>query len=74
MVDDSLREALGRVSSWPPERQQELAELVAEIESEVSGEVYHPSADELAAIDEGLADDVATADEIAAAFAALRRK
>jgi hypothetical protein len=65
---------LDRVSTWPEERQRELAELVFEIEAEMSGGVYQASSEELAAIDEALAGDPATEEEIRAAFAAFRRK
>lgn len=74
MMDDRLKAALARVSLWPQTRQQELADIVTEIEAEISAGIYHPSAAELAAIDEGLAGEAATEEEVAAAFAALRHK
>jgi hypothetical protein len=74
MIDEQLKAAFARVSLWPSERQQELAEMLAEIELEVSGQPYQPTASELQAIDEGLAGKAANNDEVAAAFAALRHK
>ncbi len=74
MIENQLKAVLDRVSTWPEERQRELAELVLEIEAEMSGGAYQASSEELAAIDEALAGDPATEDEIGAAFAAFRRK
>ena len=73
MSENELNAVLDRVSAWPEERQRELAELVLEIEAEISGAAYQASRDELAAIDEGLAGEAATEEEIEAAFAAFRR-
>ena len=72
MSKDQLKAVLERVAGWPEERQQQLAELAFEIEAEMSDRPYEASYDELAAIDEGLAGDVATEEEIEAAFAAAR--
>jgi methylaspartate ammonia-lyase len=73
MIKDQLKAALDRVSTWPAERQQELAELVLQIEAEMSDGSYRASSDELAAIDQALAGDLASEEEIAAAFDAFRR-
>jgi hypothetical protein len=54
-------------------RQQELAELALEIEAELAGGAYRATAEELSAIDEGLADEAASGAEVAAAFASFRR-
>jgi len=54
-------------------RQQELAELALEIEAEAAGEAYAATPEELAAIDEGLAGEAASDEEVAAAFAKFRR-
>jgi hypothetical protein len=40
--------------TWPAERQEDAAQLLLELEAR-EGELYHPSDDELAAIEEGLA-------------------
>jgi ribosome maturation protein Sdo1 len=72
-----LKEVLERAEAWPEEDQQELAELVRDIEARRTG-VYHPSVEELAAIDEALGQvargEVASKDEVDAAFATFRGK
>ena len=73
MTKDEIAAILGRVPDWPLERQQELAELALEIEAEASAEPYIASAEELAAIDEGLSGGTASDEEVAAAFAKFRR-
>lgn len=73
MIENQLKAALDRVSTWPEERQRELAELVFEIEAEMSGGAYQASSEELAAIDEALAGDPATDEEVAAAFGSFQR-
>lgn len=73
MTRDQVQRILSRVPAWPEERQQELAELALEIEAELAGGVYHATADELAAIDEALAGEAASDEEIGAAFASFRR-
>jgi hypothetical protein len=50
-----------------------LAELALEIEAELAGGAYHASADELEAIDAGLAGDAANEEEVDAAFARFQR-
>ena len=74
MTKDQVKAVLERVPNWPQERQQELAELVLEIEAEFAGSEYRAPADELAAIDDGLADEAASEDEVDAAFATFRRE
>jgi hypothetical protein len=74
MTKDQVKAVLERVPSWPQERQQELAELVLEIEAELAGKEYRATADELEAIDEGLADEAVSPEEVDAAFATFRRK
>jgi hypothetical protein len=74
MTKDQLATVLARVSTWPDDRQQELAELVLEIEAELAAAAYDATPDELAAIDEGLAGEVASEDEMKEAFAAFRRE
>jgi hypothetical protein len=68
-----LKALLERVSTWPEERQRQLAELALEIEAEMSDSAYNASAEELQAIDEGLAGEVASREEVEAAFASFRR-
>ena len=73
MSRPDLEALLKRVSTWPEERQRQLAELALEIEAEMSGSAYQASAEELRGIDEGLAAEVASREEIEAAFASFRR-
>jgi hypothetical protein len=72
MTDDQVKAVLERISRWPPERQQELAELALEIEAEIVGTPYHASVDELRAIDEGLADGPTSEEDVKAVFAKFR--
>jgi hypothetical protein len=51
---DQVKEVLDRVLNWPPERQQDAAQSLLELEAR-EGELYHPSDDELAASEEGFA-------------------
>ena len=53
MTKDQVKEVLDRVLTWPPERQEETAQLLLALEAQ-EGELYHPDDDELAAIEEGL--------------------
>ncbi|MEJ2374610.1 MAG: hypothetical protein P8Y53_06980 [Pseudolabrys sp.] len=53
MTKEQIKEILDRVLSWPPERQQDAAEMLMVIEAQ-EGELYHPSDEEWAAIQEGL--------------------
>jgi hypothetical protein len=73
MTRDQLKSILARVTTWPRERQIELAEVALEIEAELTGEPYVATSDELRAIDEGLADEAASDQEVEGAFAAFRR-
>ena len=74
MTKDQVRAVLSRIPSWPEQQQAELAELALEMEAELAGAAYHPTSDELRAIDQALADGTATEDEVKAAFGALKRK
>ena len=73
MTKAQLKTVLERVSTWPEERQRELAEVVLEIEAEMSDAGYQASGDELKAIDEGLAGEPASDPEVGEAFAGFRR-
>jgi hypothetical protein len=68
---------LQRIRSWPENAQQELAELAAEIDSEVTGGAYKPTPTELVGIDRGLRDAengrFASESEVDALFAKYRR-
>ena len=69
MTQDQVKEVLDRVLTWPPERQQDAAQLLLQLEAR-EGELYHPGEEEWAAIEEGLAQakrgEFVSADEIAA--------
>ena len=70
------KKLLEQVASWPEEDQEELVEYAREIEARRTG-VYHATAEELEAIDEALGQvargEVASKDEVEAAFAKFRR-
>jgi hypothetical protein len=74
MTKDQVQAVLNRVSTWPQERQEELAEIALEIEAAMKSGGYHATSDELEAIDEGLEGEAASEAEVEAAFAAFRRK
>jgi predicted transcriptional regulator len=69
MTKDQVKDILDRVLTWPPERQEDAAQLLLELEAS-EREFYHPSDEEWAAIEEGLAQakrgEFVSADEIAA--------
>jgi hypothetical protein len=70
------RKLLEQIETWPREDQEELAEYAREIAARRTG-VYHASPEELQAIDEALGQvargEVASKEEVEAAFAAFRR-
>ena len=53
MTKEQIKAVLDRVLTWPPERQQDAAEMLLILEAH-EGEFYHPSDEEWAAIQEGL--------------------
>ena len=53
MIKDQIKAVLDRVLTWPPERQADAADMLLMLEAQ-EGELYHPSDDEWAAIEEGL--------------------
>jgi hypothetical protein len=70
-----LKELLERVASWPEEDIERLEEAARQIEAWRSGE-YHPSEEELHAIDEAIAQldrgEVASDTQVRAAYAKFR--
>jgi hypothetical protein len=72
MMEEQVKAVLNRVSSWPSDKQRELVQIALEIEAEIAGAPYSASADELKAIDDGLAGDAASEEEVKAAFAKFR--
>ncbi len=75
-MTQNAKDILKRVETWPQEDQDELAELARDIEARRSG-VYSATPEELEAIDEALGQvargEVASKEEIEAAFAKFRR-
>jgi hypothetical protein len=71
-----MKEILRRIETWPQEDQEELADVARDIEARRRG-VYHPSAEELKAIDEALGQvargELASKEDIEAAFAKFRQ-
>jgi predicted transcriptional regulator len=53
MTKEQIKAVLDRVLTWPPARQQDAADMLLWLEAK-EGELYHPSDDEWAAIQEGL--------------------
>ena len=74
MTKDEVKTILDRVPTWPEDRQQQLAEVALEIEAELSVAGYTATPDDLAAIDEGLAEEPASEAEVKAAFALFRKE
>jgi predicted transcriptional regulator len=74
-MSPKVKNILERVASWPEEDIERLDEAAREIEAVRRG-VYHATDDELAAIDEALAEldrgEVASEAEVRAAFAKFR--
>jgi len=71
-----LKDLLERVQTWPEEAQNELVSVVNQIESELQGDGYVASREELQIIDAAMASidagEVASDREIEAAFAKFR--
>ena len=69
MTKEQIRAVLDRVLTWPPDRQQDAADMLLLLEAQ-EGELYHPSDDEWAAIQEGVEQvrrgEIASVDEIEA--------
>ena len=76
MRSKALTQALKRVEAWPDEAQDQLAEIALAMDADVSGEAYHPTAEELAGIDRGLSAAAegrfATHEEVEAVLAKFR--
>jgi hypothetical protein len=73
MTAADLKNLLERVQAWPEEAQDELVAVVNQIESELQGNEYLASQEELQIIDAAIASidggDFATYAEVRAAFA-----
>ena len=74
-MTDLMEKALAAIGRWPSARQDEVAEMLLALDR--LGETYVASDDELAAVDEALAQvdrgEFATETEVEAAFARFRR-
>jgi hypothetical protein len=55
MTKEQVKAVFDRVLSWPQERQEELASIALEIESEVGRHMYPLSEEEWADLQEGIA-------------------
>jgi hypothetical protein len=77
MTATDLKNLLERAKTWPEEAQDELVALANQIESELQGQDYLATREELQVIDAAMASidggEVATDAEIKAAFAKFRR-
>jgi hypothetical protein len=77
MTETDLKNLLERVQTWPEEAQDELVAVVNQIESELQGQDYLATREELQVIDAAMAsidgEEVATDLEIKAAFAKFRQ-
>ena len=71
MTKAEIEAVLDRVKTWPPEKQEEAMLVLLEIEAGVEG-VYQLSPEELADIEEGMAEirrgEFASDEEVAALF------
>jgi hypothetical protein len=76
MTAADLKNLLERVQAWPEEAQDELVAVANQIESELQGNEYVASREELQTIDAAIASidggDFATDAEVKAAFAKLQ--
>jgi len=73
MTKDQVKAVLERIPTWPEDQQEKLVEIALEIEAELAGADYGAAPDELAAIDERLAGEAASEEEVKAAFAVFRQ-
>ena len=77
MKTKQLTEILGRVENWPPQAQDQLAEIARDIDENISGGDYEPSEAELAGIDRGLKaaaeERFATTEQVETVLAKLRK-
>lgn len=74
MTSEQLKAVLERVRTWPRERQEELAAIALELEAEFGERIYHPTLEELQALDEAERSGVAEQADVEAAYKAFRRE
>lgn len=77
MTVTDLKNLLERVQAWPEEAQEELVALANQIETELQGQDYRATQEELRIVDAAMASidagEAATDAEIKTAFAKFRR-
>ena len=54
MTAQILKDMVKRAEAWPPEVQEELAEIAREMDDALKGGMYHATPEELAGIERGL--------------------
>jgi predicted transcriptional regulator len=73
MKTKKLAEVLERIEAWPPEAQNELADLALQLDAEFRDDEYEPTPEQLAGIERGLRDAAegrfTTPQQVQAAFA-----
>lgn len=78
MTEADLRDLLKRVQTWPEAAQDELVALAKQIESELQGDDYVATREELQIIDAAMASidagETASEREVEAAFEKFRPK
>jgi hypothetical protein len=78
MTAAGLKNLLERIQTWPEEARNELVAVAAQIESELQGDGYTATQNELQVIDEAMASldagEFATDSEVATAFAKFRKR
>jgi hypothetical protein len=72
MKKADMRAVLGRVLLWPAEAQREAIGALRAIEHEWFDDDYHAISEELAAIEQTDRRELATDEEVEAAFSAFR--
>lgn len=78
MTEADLKNLMKRIQTWPEAAQDELVALAKQIESELQGEEYVATREELQVIDATMASidagEVASSAEVEAAFGKFRTK
>jgi hypothetical protein len=72
MTREQVKAILDHVLTWPPERQQEVAEIILEIAAGIQSRGYHATPDELRTLDEAERSGTASDEEVEAAFRSFR--
>jgi len=68
-----LADIIRRTEKWPKDRQDQLAGIVSEMETELGSGVYHATSEELKALDEAEKSGIASEKKVKAAFKSFRR-